>query len=281
MLRRMMQCCFLRGGIFMKVTRAVLCGLLSLLTWGASCSFSDSCENAELIVRGAKIVTMDASDRIVEAMAVRNGRIVAVGTNKEVDACAGKETRKLELSGKTVLPGLIDVHTHALEWAKGVMRDQVDATYPGVKSIAALMQEIERRAKSASPGSWIVGAGWDDAKYADHRYVTRADLDRVSGDHPVYLIHASGHLAVANSVALKLTGLKRDTPDPSGGVIEHDTNGELNGIVKDNAMELVAQFLPADAPDLAVRAAKYVSESALSFGLTTIHDINLSPEDLR
>jgi predicted amidohydrolase YtcJ len=214
-------------------------------------------------------------------MAVRNGRIVAVGTNKEVDGCAGKETQKLDLNGKTVLPGLIDVHTHALEWAKGVVRDQVDATYPGVKSIAALMQEIERRAKSASPGSWIVGAGWDDAKYADHRYVTRADLDRVSGDHPVYLIHVSGHLGVANSVALKLTGLKRDTPDPSGGVIEHDANGELTGIVKDNAMEFVAQFLPADAPDLAVRAAKYVSESALSFGLTTIHDINLSPEDLR
>ncbi len=265
----------------MAGARAMVSSLLMLLTWGASSSFSDTCENAELIVHDAKIVTMDASDRIVEAMAVRNGRIVAMGTNKEVDACAGKETRKLELQGKTILPGLIDVHTHALEWAKGVVRDQVDATYPGVKSIAALLQEIERRAKSASPGSWIVGAGWDDAKYTDHRYVTRADLDRVSGDHPVYLIHVSGHLGVANSVALKLTGLKRDTPDPSGGVIEHDANGELTGIVKDNAMELVAQFLPADAPDLAVRAAKYVSESALSFGLTTIHDINLSPEDLR
>ena len=265
----------------MAGTRAILSSLLILVSWGASTSFAETCESADLIVHNAKIVTMDSSDRIVEAMAVRDDRIVAVGPNKEMDACAGKETRKLDLKGQTILPGLIDVHTHAMEWAKGVVRDQVDATYPGVKSIAALMQEIERRAKSATPGSWIVGAGWDDAKYTDHRYVTRADLDRVSGDHPVYLIHVSGHLAVANSVALKLTGLKRDTPDPSGGVIEHDASGELTGIVKDNAMELVAQFLPADAPDLAVRAAKYVSESALSFGLTTIHDINLSPEDLR
>ncbi len=192
----------------MAVTRAILSSFLSLLTGSAASSFGDTCGNAELIVRGAKIVTMDSSDRIVEAMAVRNGHIVAVGNNKEVDACAGKETRKLELQGKTILPGLIDVHTHALEWAKGVVRDQVDATYPGVKSIAALMQEIARRAKSASPGSWIVGAGWDDAKYTDHRYVTRADLDRVSGDHPVYLIHVSGHLGVANSAALKLAGTR-------------------------------------------------------------------------
>src|ERR1700682_1604728 len=221
------------GGSYMAGTRAILSSFLILLSWGASTSFGETCESADLIVHNAKIVTMDSSDRIVEAMAVRNGRIVAVGLNKEMDACTGKETRKLDLKGQTILPGLIDVHTHALEWAKGVVRDQVDATYPGVKSIAALLQEVERRAKSATPGSWIVGAGWDDAKYTDHRYVTRSDLDRVSGDHPVYLIHVSGHLAVANSVALKLTGLKRDTPDPSGGVIEHDASGELTGIVKD------------------------------------------------
>ena len=255
--------------------------LFVLLGWGVSPSAGQTCGDADLIVRNAKIVTMDTSDRVVEAMAVRDGKIVAVGTNHEVAKCQGSATQTLDLGGKTVLPGLIDVHTHAMEWAKGVVRGQVDATYPGVKSIAALTQEIERRIKSASPGDWIVGAGWDDAKYTERRYVTRADLDRVSGDHPVYLVHVSGHLAVANSVALKLANLTRDTPTPSGGVIEHDSNGELTGIVKDNAMELVARFLPPESPDLAARAAKYVSEAALSFGLTTIHDINLSPEDLR
>jgi predicted amidohydrolase YtcJ len=265
----------------MAVTRAIFSSLLLLLSWGASSAFSETCENADLVVRSAKIVTMDTSDRMVEAMAVRNGRIVATGTNKDIEACAERNTQTLDLKGKTILPGLIDVHAHAMEWAKGVVRDQVDATYPGVKSIADLMHEIDRRAKSASPGAWIVGAGWDDAKYVDHRYLTRADLDRVSGDHPVYLVHVSGHLAVANSAALKVAGLKRDTPDPSGGVIEHDARGEPTGIVKDNAMEFVARFLPADPADLAARAAKYLSESALSFGLTTIHDINLSPDDLR
>lgn len=240
-----------------------------------------TCGNADLIVRNGKIVSMDAADRVAEAMAVRDGKIVAVGTNQEMAKCGGTATRTVDLGGKTVLPGLIDVHTHAMEWAKGVVRNQVDATYPGVKSIASLMEEIGRRAKSASPGTWIVGAGWDDAKYSERRYLTRADLDRVSGDHPVYLVHVSGHLGTANSAALKIAGMTRDTPNPSGGVIEHDASGELTGIVKDNAMELVAKFLPQEEPDLAARAAKHVSESALSFGLTTIHDINLSSEDMR
>jgi predicted amidohydrolase YtcJ len=261
--------------------RAISITLFVLFGWGAGPLLSQTCGNADVIVHNGMIITMDPADRIVEAMAVRDGKVAAIGTNQEMKRCGGAGTRTVDLGGKTVLPGLIDVHTHAMEWAKGVVRDQVDATYPGVKSIASLMDEIERRAKKASPGTWIIGAGWDDAKYTEHRYLTRADLDRVSGDHPVYLIHVSGHLATANSAALKIAGMTRDTPDPSGGVIEHDASGELTGIVKDNAMELVAKFLPRETPDLAARAAKYVSESALSFGLTTIHDINLSSEDIR
>lgn len=268
-------------GAFSALRRTICLFLFVLSGWGAGPLSGQTCGNADLIVGNAKIITMDAADRIAEAMAVRDGKVVAVGTNQEMAKCAGAATRTVDLGGKTVLPGLIDVHTHAMEWAKGVVRNQVDATYPGVKSIASLLEEIARRAKSATPGTWIIGAGWDDAKYTEHRYLTRADLDRVSGDHPVYLIHVSGHLAAANSAALKIAGLTRDTPNPSGGVIEHDASGELTGIVKDNAMELVAKFLPPDAPELAARAAKYVSESALSFGLTTIHDINLSPEDMR
>jgi predicted amidohydrolase YtcJ len=261
--------------------RALLLCLFVPLGWGSVPLFGQTCGNADLIARNAKIITMDGADRVVEAMAIRDGRIVGIGTNQEMAKCAGAATRTVDLGGKTVLPGLIDVHTHALEWAKGVVGNQVDATYPGVKSIALLMEEISRRAKKAEPGAWIVGAGWDDAKYNEHRYLTRADLDRVSGDHPVYLIHVSGHLGTANSAALKIAGMTRDMPNPSGGVIEHDAGGELTGVVKDNAMELIARFLPAEAPDVAARAAKYVSESALSFGLTTIHDIDLSPEDMR
>lgn len=239
-----------------------------------------SCANADLVVRNAKVVTMDASGRIAEALAVRDTRITAVGTNQEIAACISPRTQVFDAQGRTILPGLIDVHTHAMEWAKGIVRDQIDATYPRMKSIVALVAEVGSRTKAAKPGEWISGAGWDDAKYSEHRYVTREDLDSVSADHPVYVVHVSGHLAVANSLALKLAGVSRNSPDPSGGVIEHDAGGEPTGILKDNAMDLVARYLPADPPDLPARAAKYLSAAALAVGLTTIHDINLSPEDL-
>jgi predicted amidohydrolase YtcJ len=242
---------------------------------------AQSCANSDLVVRNAKIVTMDAADRMAEAMAVRGGHIAAVGTNQEIAACASPSTSVIDAQGRTILPGLIDVHTHGMEWAKNVVSDQINAAYPAMKSIAAVVAEVSRRAKAAKPGEWIIGAGWDDAKYSEHRYIVRSDLDSVSGDHPVYLAHVSGHLAVANSAALKLAGVTRDTPDPSGGVIEHAAKGEPTGIVKDNAMNLVANVLPPGSPDLAARAAKYFSEQALSFGLTTVHDINLAPEELR
>jgi predicted amidohydrolase YtcJ len=254
---------------------------LVLLLIFNSAAHAQSCANADLVVRNAKIVTMDAADHIAESLAARAGRITAIGSAQEVAACASPSTRIIDAQGRTILPGLIDVHTHAMEWAKGVVRGQIDAAYPAMKSIATLVAEIAARSKSAQPGEWITGAGWDDAKYSDHRYVTRQDLDPVSGDHPVYLIHVSGHLGAANSAALKLAGVSRSTPDPSGGVIEHDANGEPTGILKDNAMDLVARILPPEPADLPARAAKYLSAAALSFGLTTIHDISLSPEDLR
>jgi predicted amidohydrolase YtcJ len=261
-----------------EISAVFLFGLLFCVNRPAC---GQACTNADLVVRNAKIVTMDATGRIAEAMAVRGARITAVGTNQEIAACISPATRIFDAQGQTVLPGLIDIHTHAMEWAKGVVRDQIDATYPGTKSIASLVTETRSRAKSAKPGAWITGAGWDDAKYSERHYVTRNDLDPISGDHPVYLVHVSGHLAVANSAALKLAGVSRSTPDPSGGLIEHDASGEPTGILKDNAMELVARLLPADPPDLPARAAKYLSAAAVAVGLTTIHDINLAPEDLR
>jgi predicted amidohydrolase YtcJ len=239
------------------------------------------CRASDIVFHNAKIVTMDDSERVQDSLAVGDAKITFAGNWSDAKKCVSAQTAVVDLGGKTVLPGLIDVHTHALEWAKGALRNQVDATYPGTQSIAALTQEISKRSTASKDDSWITGAGWDDGKYSDHRYVTRADLDPVSAAHPVYLVHVSGHLAVANSAALKLAGITKATPDPSGGVIEHDAKGEPTGILKDNAMELVARFLPADPPDLPARAAKLVSESALRLGLTTIHDINLAPADLR
>jgi predicted amidohydrolase YtcJ len=237
--------------------------------------------DADLLLHNGHIVTMDIPQKIVTAMAVRDGKVLAIGDEQELGACASQRTRIINLHKRTVLPGLIDVHTHVMEWTKGILRGEIDAGYPKVHSIAEIADEVRQRVKTAFPGAWIIGSSWDDAKLAEHRYVTRQDLDPVSPANPVYLVHVSGHLAVANSAALKLAGITKDTADPQGGVIERDKSGEPTGIVKDTAMGLLSAVLPGDPPDINMRAAKLISEKAAEVGLTTLHDIYISSDEMR
>lgn len=261
------------------VTESMLGLICSLLF--AFAAAAAPCQDADLIVRNAHIITMDSAHPSASAMAIRDGRVLAVAGDKEISECESKRTSVVDLQGTTVLPGLIDVHTHAMEWAKGILRKQLDVTYPKVHSIADIVTMVGERASQTAKGKWITGAGWDDAKFSEHRYITRDDLDAVSPNNPVYLDHVSGHLAIANSAALARAGITRNTPDPAGGVIEHDASGNPTGIVKDTAMELVAKLLPADPPDINMQAAKLISERASALGLTTIHDIFISSEEIR
>jgi len=240
-----------------------------------------SCAGADLIVRNANIITMDARNPIAQAMAVRGDRIVYVGNPARAQRCAVPGAKVLDVQGRTILPGLIDVHTHAQEWAKSLAKGEIDLNFPKVKSIADAMGLVRDKAAAAKPDEWVIGFGWDDAKFQEKRYITRQDLDAVTGERPAYLVHVSGHLAVANTAALKLAGITRETPDPVGGLIEKDPQGEPTGIVKDTAMPLVARHLPPDPPDVPRRAAAIATTEAAKFGLTTIHDIWLSADDMR
>ena len=264
-----------------RVRRALFLSLVLLAGSRAPALHAAECQDADLLIRHAKIVTMDDSDPVAEAMAVRDGKILAAGTDKELAACASERTVVMDLNGRTVLPGLIDVHTHALEWAMTTLRNEVDISYLSVKSIAEIAEHIKERAARSKPGEWIVGSGWDEDKLAEHRYITRADLDRVVSDNPVYLGHRTGHLAAVNSAALRLAKITRETRDPQGGAIERDARGDPTGILKDNAMGLVTRLLPPDPPDRAVEAVRVVSLSAVATGLTTIHNISMDPEGMR
>ena len=256
-------------------------GQLMLVTIWFTPAMAQPCQDADLLLRNGHIVTMDGTKRVVGAMAVRDGRILALGDGDSLAGCASSRTQLMDLHGRTVLPGLIDVHTHAMEWVKTLLRGEIDAGYPTVHAISEITQAVGDRAARLAQGQWIVGSGWDDSKLAEHRYITRQDLDAASAGHPVYLKHVSGHMGVANSAALNLADITKTTQDPQGGVIERDASGEPTGILKDTAMGLIAGVIPADPPDIDVRAARLVSEKAAEVGLTTIHDIFLGPDEMR
>lgn len=256
-------------------------GIVLLATLWFTPVIAQTCEDADLLLRNGHIVTMDGARSVVDAMAVRDGRILALGNDDALAGCASSRTQLLDLHRHTVLPGLIDVHTHVMEWAKSILSGEIDAGYPTVHSIAEIRQAVAHRAATLPTGQWIVGAGWDDSKLAERRYITRQDLDTASPEHPVYLKHVSGHMGVANSVALKLANITKATHDPEGGVIERDASGEPTGILKDTAMGLIAGILPGDPPDIDVHAAQFISEKAAEVGLTTIHDIFISSDEMR
>jgi predicted amidohydrolase YtcJ len=126
---------------------------------------------ADLILINGRIVTMDDRDTVVEALAVRDGRIAASGTTAEVSRCAGAKARRIDLQGRTVLPGLIDVHTHAIEWTKGIVRGEIATDSPAVRSVGDVVAAVREGARSATAGSWIRSGGWDDSKLAERRYL--------------------------------------------------------------------------------------------------------------
>jgi predicted amidohydrolase YtcJ len=196
---------------------------------------------ADLVLTNGKIITVDAADSIAQAVAIADGRIVAVGSVGAIRSRIGPGTQVIDLHGRTATPGLIDSHVHFSEAASMYTIDLGDGT---VTKMADVLQRVADRVKAAKPGEWIEGRGWDEGKLAERRYVTAADLDRVSPDNPVWLEQTTGHYGVANSAALRLGGVERDTKDPPAGTIDRDAGGKPTGVLKESAQQLVASKVP-------------------------------------
>ena len=188
---------------------------------------------ADLVLVGGRVHTMDERQAPAQAIAVRGDRILAVGTDAEIRRLAGPGTRVLDLGGRTVMPGLIDTHTHAFEACRSRVSGWLDLGLPDVRSLA---DAVARVRKADAGDGWILGDRWDESKWPERRYLRRGDLDPVTGDRPAYFEHVSGHAATVNSAALVRSGITRDTPDPIGGAIEKDAKGEPTGVLKDTAM---------------------------------------------
>ncbi len=217
-------------------TKPVLFAVLSFFL-AVSSAFSQS---SDLILLNGKIITVNAQDSVAQAVAIHDGKIAAVGTNGQVRKVASKSARVIDLHGLTVTPGLIDTHCHFDETSV-----LYDITLSQVTSIKDVVVLVRKKAATLKPGEWIQGAGWDEAKFAEKRYITAADLDAAAPNNPVWLQHTTGHYGVANSYALRLARVTSETKNPEAGIIVRDETGNPTGVLKeDPAMELVSKLIP-------------------------------------
>ena len=251
----------------------------SLVAWllSASASLAAQQPRADLILVNGRVLTVDASDRVAQAIAISGNRIVAVGTNADVERVAGSDAKRIDLAGRTVTPGLLDAHDHFS--SGGAERLYVlDLSYPNVKSIADVAAAIRTKAASLGKGVWIQGRGWDEGKLAERRVMTAKDLDAASPDNPVVLTQTTGHYVVANSVALRLAGLTKDARDPPGGTIDRNPDGTPTGLLRENAAGLVRRLVP---PRSAAETEAGIRDFAKAFnaeGMTGLKDPGISSE---
>ena len=234
-------------------------------------------DEQELIVRNANVCTVDARLPRAEAFVVRGSRFLAVGTNAEMGALAGKGAQVFDAQGLTVVPGFIDCHNHPVgerllyEVAVG---NPFDVEF--VK-IASIIDKLSAKARQTPPGHWVEGFFYDDTKVKDKRPLTVQDLDKVSKDHPVSVQHRGGHTTFYNSKAFELAGITRDTPDPPGGTFDRDAKGNLNGRVTDNALDvfdkvgLRPKYSAQEQQQRRRNGAAHISKQFVRYGLTSVH----------
>ncbi len=211
---------------------------VSIASLSAAWTVAGQQEPADLVLVNGIVLTVDPNDSIAEAVAVRAGKIVAVGSTADVRRLAGERTTVVDLAGRTATPGLIDTHLHV-----SPPSDQLDLSDPDIRTIADLQARLRAEVMSHPPGEWVRGRGWDEGKLTEGRFLRASDLDVVSPDNPVWLTHTTGHYGVGNSLALKLAGVTRETPDPPAGTIERDADGTPTGLMKESATGLVTRSM--------------------------------------
>jgi predicted amidohydrolase YtcJ len=273
----------------MSIPARSILGLLLLAATSCSTPANDQ-EPADLVLRSGRIVTVDESLPEAQAVAIRGDRIVFVGSDAEVEAFTGEGTEVVDLEGRLTIPGFIEGHAHFM--GLGIARLQLDLM--ATSSYQDLIELVAAAVADAEPGEWIVGRGWHQSKWdpepepSVRGFQTHDALSAVSPDNPVFLRHASGHASFANAMAMELAGVTGDTPDPDGGEIIRDSDGEPTGIFVETASSLVASAYAAsrEAMTEAERhaenreALRLAAEESLSKGITSFHDAGVGPSTL-
>ncbi|MGA7138017.1 MAG: amidohydrolase [Terriglobales bacterium] len=236
----------------------------------AFCVLAQTKPAADVIIQNARIWTVDPSRPEAEAVAILGNRIVAVASSPQVDAWRGPNTRVVDASGKRLLPGFNDAHVHFTDG--GAQLDSVqlnDAT-----SAQEFARRIRERAEKSAKGEWLLGGDWDETKWSPAELPTKELIDSATPETPVAVSRYDGHMVLANSLALKRAGISAQTPDPAGGVIVRDGQGNPTGALKDAAEDLLFKAVPPPSHDQRRHAIERALEHAASLGVTSVQHMN-------
>jgi len=232
---------------------------------------------ADTVFKGANIITVDPNTPHAQALAMKDGKFVGVGSDSDIEGLIGPGTNIQDMRGKTIVPGFIDAHIHVLSsGTRHVMAADCDQ-----RSIAEIQSALRERVDSASRGQWIQGFKFDDTKTQENRFLDKDDLDAVSDELPIMVSHRAGHVYYLNSVALELSGYHNESEDPAGGRLgrEPDT-GELNGVLYERAAEPAQEMVPEVTAEVRRRGLKTICGMLTAAGLTSVHDARVSNLEL-
>lgn len=224
---------------------------------------------ADLVLHGGRINTLDPKERVVQALAARGGRIVAVGRDRDVRPLRGARTRVVDLAGRFACPGFIDCHTHFAKRALGISRVDLH----GTESLDEMLARLRAGRRRTPEDRWVLGRGWDESRWPVRSFPTRADLDAAVGDRPVKASRVDGHSCVVNTLGWEVLGLPRDSPG-----VELDASGEPTGVLKEAAYEETLDRI-VDPPGLYRKALPRMEREAHNVGVTTVCDF-VDPKDM-
>jgi predicted amidohydrolase YtcJ len=253
-----------------------IAALLAAASLAAGGCARPSSTPADVIVTHARVWTGERALPEAEGVAIIADRIVGVGAAGEIERWRGSGTRVIDAGGRRVVPGFNDAHVHFVDG--GSQLDNVDLK--DAATPAEFARRIGERAKTTPAGEWILGGDWDDQRWTPAQLPTRAMIDALTPRTPVFVNRYDGHMALANSVALNLARVTGATPDPPGGAIVRDAQGNPTGVLKDAAMNAVTSVIPPITPDRRLHAVKRALEHAASLGLTSVQDMNPAYEDV-
>src|SRR4051812_38260142 len=232
---------------------------------------------ADLIISNAKVWTVDPSRPSAEAVAVLGDRIVSVGSNSEVNSWRSPHTKVIDAHGKLLLPGFNDAHVHFI--SGGALLEQIDLK--NTTNREAFIRKVAEYVARTPKGEWVLGGNWDDQRLTPVELPTKEWIDPVSPNTPVFIYRYDGHMSLANSVALKLAGITRESKDPPGGVIVRDGSGEPTGLLKDAAQDYVYNHVvPPMTHQQRLRAAHQALQHAALLGVTSVQDMNPADADI-